>query len=917
MIIAAFIAIYDITIVSCSHQVVCYLSVGWSTSKVSASFTYTYIQKAEPYLLSFFPDEAPAETTDGKLIQVKIGDMPEGAVNVKLSGHTLSSSTSAVNITIASEHTEITFFTPSVSDGTVNVVVEEAAAPEFNVNFDLVFRPKAQAFIAELITKPSNVITELTKIEFHVSNLDSQSVDVSFAGCGATQTPTAFFTMLQDGGLYTQGFEVDVPAACALGDNAFSMTASGHSETRMIALTAPPVAVSPLDGTELGGTDVTLMVYGFTNALTAASDITVSFGGVDATVSSIVSSEPGKMSTVVVSTPSGANAGVVACTVTHASSSESKSFEFTYLTPPRVDESTKDQSGHTGKMANTVLTISTVGMPGTSPKFLEMFFGAIQARKIDMIYARENEMSFRVKVPPSNTPGKVLVTVMNKEVPQLGSASFNYEYYTPPPVMMMDDMSGSTVVDYTILLTLLNWAPVTKVGGVFDTASLNVVFGGTAGTVSSVVFSTDDVTVLAVQPPNVTAPAKVDFELSNSVYQSVTGVFTYIDTAVEITSAPGMDRMSGGSVMQVTIKNFAEVSSPTDVVCKFGFVQAAVNSIVSSNTNSTTLTVTVPAYPSTSVVDIAVATELSLYATSDEKTVYQGFIYKPLIRIMEAKFSTTYDKISFITNVPFNATMLSAKLADNCSQFLDTASITRLGANKCEMVSATEITAQTANLGVFSSGITPNSELKVLAGALWDQNGFFNVEGTVTVTNSDAASNPSVRISAPGAIDPCKTLVLDATSSKGVGKLNYAWSCTNDATLNSVIEALPPRGKITILASKFTKTAFQYEFKVSVSDFTGLSGSSTHSVVRSGMPVPGLQVQGAATRTVDPSENTKILVVGTFSACASSTAALIYEWKQTAPSDHTVAITASGGGLFIAGNTLRGIVGLGLQLRLG
>jgi len=311
----------------------------------------------------------------------------------------------------------------------------------------------------------------------------------------------------------------------------------------------PPVisSISPLSGSTLEGTSVTIRGTNFTGATL------VTFGELSATNISIVNS-----TTITCITPV-RSVGAVDITVTTGGGPSVSFSSFTYITPPSITD-ISPSSGST--LGGTTVTITGTNFTGAT----SVTFGGLAATNINVV----NSTTITCITRDRTTAGTVDIIVTTGGGPSTIFASA-FTYITPPVISSILPLTGSTLGGTTVTIT----------GTSFTGATL-VTFSGIPATSLNVVNST---TITCITPLRTTGAAGIIVKTlygTSVAYSS----FTYI-TPPNITSiSPSSGGIAGGTNVTITGKNFTGATLVT-----FGGLSATNLSVV----NSTTITCITPA----------------------------------------------------------------------------------------------------------------------------------------------------------------------------------------------------------------------------------------------------------------------------------------------------------------------------------
>ncbi|MDR3502421.1 MAG: IPT/TIG domain-containing protein, partial [Legionella sp.] len=378
---------------------------------------------------------------------------------------------------------------------------------------------------------------------------------VSFGGLPATSvtfsSPTSMTATVP---AYISGsLAVDV----VVNNGASNATLSGGFT--YLATTPVISSVSPNTGSVQGGTLLIISGSGF------VPGTTVTLGGVDATSVIVLNS-----TTLTAVTPAYVSGSLIKdVTVNNSAGNFTLHSGFTYIGVAPVLSTISPISGSV--TGGTTVTITGTGfIPG-----MTVSFGGVAATDVEAVNA-----TTLTAVTPSHAAGVVDV-VVNNGVSSATSVGA-YTYIANAPVLTaISPATGGVNGGITVTLT-----------GTGLTGMTAVTFGGVSATD---VVVTNDTTITAVVPAYVSGPLVVDVIVSNgSTNATLVGGFTYLSAAPTISAiSPNSSSITGGITATISGSGFVPGTTVT-----IGGVTASAITIV----NSTTLTLTVPAYVSGSLV---------------------------------------------------------------------------------------------------------------------------------------------------------------------------------------------------------------------------------------------------------------------------------------------------------------------------
>ena len=494
----------------------------------SAPTTFTYV--APPTVSAINPVQGP--TAGGTVVNIT-GTGFTAATGVTFDG--IAGTAFVVN-----SPTSITVTSPAHAVGPVDVVVAGEFSPSVPATYTYVTAPVVTALTPASGPTAGGTVVTITGSGF------TGATGVAFGGVPATAfTVNSATSITATAPAHAVG-PVDVVVQHPGGDSA---------PQTFTYLAAPTIgSLTPIQGTTLGGTAVTITGSGFTGATA------VTFGGTPATFTVV------NPTTITATTPAHA-AGTVEVVVTTPGGSALPG-DFTFIAPPSLSSLTPTSGPTAG---GTPVTITGTGfLPGSTVEF-----GGVPATGVTVVSSTEITAT-----SPANPAGAVDVVVSS---PFGDSGPLPFTYLAPggPQILLMDPTSGPVTGGTVVSL----------VGPNIDLLSQVTIDGIPAPTL---LFPGG---VSFVTPPHLAGP--VDVVVTNAgVGSSPPQIFTYLDAPAPTVTGltPTTGTTIGGTTVIIT---GTDLQDTTDVT--FGGVPAT---IVGTPT-ATTVTVLSPAHPA-GVVDVAV-----------------------------------------------------------------------------------------------------------------------------------------------------------------------------------------------------------------------------------------------------------------------------------------------------------------------
>jgi hypothetical protein len=461
---------------------------------------FTYAGQASA-ATSLTPD---AGTELGGTVVTITGSGFLGATGVTFGG------TAGTNFSVVDD-TIITVTTPAHTPGTFPVIVADPVGNSGPLNFTF----QAQPSVAGSLTPGAGPETGGTSVTILGTGFTG-ATGVDFGG-----TPAASFTINSDTSITA------VAPAHALGPvNVVVADPAGNSgPLTYVFQSEASVAdeLDPADGSEIGGTLVTITGNGFTGATA------VQFDGLDGTEFTVVNDE-----TITVVSPAHAP-GDVSVVVIDAAGGNSGPLDYAYLSDPSVADSLDPTSGpETGGTTVTITGSGFIGATGVE-------FDGIAGSGFSVV----DDTTITVVSPP-HAPGLVDVVVLD----ELGGDSdpLDFEYGAEASVIAsLDPVEGTEAGGTDVTIT-----------GTGFTGATGVTFDGLAGTG----FTVDSDTQITVTTP-ARAAGLVEVRVVDPAGDGV-GAYTYLAIASAASSIdPDNGNEAGGDVITVTGTGFLGATGVT------------------------------------------------------------------------------------------------------------------------------------------------------------------------------------------------------------------------------------------------------------------------------------------------------------------------------------------------------------------
>ena len=450
-----------------------------------------------------------------------------GATDVTFGG------VSGTDVTVVSD-TEIRVTTPAGAVGSAPVVVIDGGGNSAPTPFEFT----ADGATVDALDPTFGPVTGGTDVTITGSGFLG-ATGVTFGG-----TPGTAFTVVND-----TTITVTTPAGDEGIANVIVLDPAGNSAPVPFeygAVGSVATGLTPVSGSEAGGTEVTITGTGFTGATG------VTFDGNPGTAFEVVSD-----TSITVISPAG-TPGVRGVVVQDAAG-DSDPLDFEYLSVASAAASLDPESGT--EAGGTLVTITGSGFLGATGVTFDTTLGT------EFTIVSDTEITV---VTPAHAVGDVDVVVLD----ELGgdSDALSYEYLAVGATLVSINPTTGPEIGGTV---------VTLTGSGF-TGATSVTFGGTPGTAFTVV---NDTTITVTSPAG--APGEVDVVVVDAAGNSDPVPFEYGAVASDATSLdPISGTEAGGTVVTITGTGFTGATGVT-----FGGI-AGTGFTVDSDTQ---ITVTTPA----------------------------------------------------------------------------------------------------------------------------------------------------------------------------------------------------------------------------------------------------------------------------------------------------------------------------------
>lgn len=411
----------------------------------------------------------------------------------------------ATNVTVANG-TTITAATGARSAGTVSVVVTNADTQAGTLIDGFTY--VAPAPTVSSIDPGSGTTLGGTPVTITGTGFASDAT-VAIGGVGATGVAVVSATTITA----TTGSH----SAGAVSVVVTNADTQAGSLVNAYTYVAPPTvsSISPVSGSTLGGTAVTIAGTGF------ASGASVTLGGAAATDVTVVNA------TTITATTGAHNAGAASIVVTNADTQTGAlASGYVYIAPPTVS-SISPMSGST--LGGTPVTITGTGFTSGASVTL----GGVAATAVTVV----NATTITATTGP-RAAGTVGILVRNADA-QSDTLSNRYSYVNPPTVSSISPVSGSTD----------GGTAVTIVGTGF-TSGASVALGGVAATGVVVVAAT---TITATTGARSTGAVSVVVTNVDTQAGALGNAYTYLPPSPIIISAPSSRTIPYGQATTLTV----------------------------------------------------------------------------------------------------------------------------------------------------------------------------------------------------------------------------------------------------------------------------------------------------------------------------------------------------------------------------
>jgi uncharacterized protein YhjY with autotransporter beta-barrel domain len=492
-------------------------------------------------LLTAFTFVAPVPTISGvsPTIGTSLGGTTISITGTGLTGTTtvLVGGVAATGVTVVSD-TQVTAVTPANAIGTVSV---SATTPGGTATLASAFT--YAAFPPTISSVSPNTGTTLggTAVTITGTNLSGASA-VSFGGAAASGVAVVSATEIT----------VTTPAhATGLVDITITTPEGTGTGTGLFTFVTPiPVvsAVSPGNGTTLGGTAVTISGSGLTDASL------VTFGGTAATAVSVVSDT--QLTAV---TPAHV-AGIVDVVVTTPGGTGTGANLFAYEVPAPIITSLSPTSGTT--TGGQIVTITGTNLTGTSA----VSFGGVAATGVTVVSDTQITL-----VTPAHAAGAVDVAVTTPGGATTLAAGFTYTI-AAPTISSASPNAGTTAGGTTVNINGSNLSGITA-----------VTFGGAAASSYTVV---SDTQLTAVTPAHAAGATDIAVTTPSGTGILAAGFSFQAPLPTVSGISPSSGPTTGGTAVTVTGHNFTGATSVTFGNAAAGNVTVVSDSQITATTPS-------------------------------------------------------------------------------------------------------------------------------------------------------------------------------------------------------------------------------------------------------------------------------------------------------------------------------------------
>jgi len=643
---------------------------------------------------------------------------------------------------------------------------------------------------------------------------------------------------------------------------------------------------------------------------------------------------------VVRTPPSTQGSGPAACSIKSRDGTQSSSFKFLYYEPasaiaaPATASTLGMTSAEDG--VSTVITINEFPVVSSAAD-IEITFGDDEPCDgyrcgITRVDQTAEQVHLTVTVPSSSFVGDTTVEVrfIGQEAPPVGKdptleypretkvAVAPFSYFLQSPVVDTVRFCDTCVVNASMCIVtgrcgggvwplqgrvpsesdgarvasvLVRYAPVVKFDAAGqltdDFASVRFTFGESLfGTLRRVVQSNTLQSVFEVEVPESSVGGVFTSSVSIVAGRGEIPVeapfsLTFFDDNIRLRCKNCEGPTTGAPALVVGITSFqlsTDIAPSEQIIVKFGLVDAASVTILSSNATLTLLSIEPPSAPcptcsfesGSSEIDLSVA-----LMVDDSVSVSTEYTLWKAPDIVSAQF----DPYGTSIVVAFDQATDRAGMGGNlsCSLLFTPDVVSTLGgqAARCMWLSDEEMKIF---LGAGAT-VEPGSLLVILEGVLHSANGLSVPSmAEIAVEGPEFPVSPHVTISGPHVVDPCSPLRISAFAAS-VRPVSWQWSCDDCGALSTYLTTFTGETLVLSAGTPQMETAGQYDIMVTAVDFLGGSTTVMHDVTKLESAAPQLSFSPQVVNTYwDKSVFVRANTV--FSSCPIEEANMVFEWSQ-------------------------------------
>jgi len=575
-------------------------------------------------------------------------------------------------------------------------------------------------------------------------------------------------------------------------------------------------------------------------------------------------------------------ASAVTGTIAHASL-DAQTFAFTYMPSPTVSNI---EPSYGAVYTNNEVTLTMVDFP---------FFDTAADVRLsvggEIVYLLNDDISYSPdqQILTFKTPKATAVDVADVIVTHIGAfaslipatSSFTFEPRDPKLLTVKIDgvlsqqgsMEGGTRIEI-------------EIEAFEQLASASDVVAQFAGlgyaSVAELYWSDSSSTKLAIISPVALGPGSVIVEL---IADTTTTFFeyTYVNpliTSTLLTAASGPT--VGGTTVTFQVQNFPELAI-SDLIVQFGGTTGVVQSVSGGATKEITILTSVVPSGVTYNEGKAVVTCKILQAADGELLVAFPFVYQKPLEVTTAVFADAYTRIVLTFDQPADGGGNGAVV--NCTSVFTVSTALMFGSHStCSWPSESvlEVTldsdftlSPTDNVMFVSTPMPLGVSINVTSLAL--------ATTEIELEDDQSTLPPTAFVYGLTTLGVCEAMSLDGGSSVGT-RLDYYWSCDNDAVLNAIISA--QRSSSVFVDPELLSDITQFSISLVVKDWMGrVSAPAYFTVDKSDLAIPQISIVGPSYIRRDITAQINVNAQATFSSCADE-GAIAYEWSQDTGDAH-------------------------------